>query len=78
MDIVERAWQFQKRIEERTKRLGRGKYGRVFKMARKPSSEEYNRTIQITGMGLMLLGGLGFLIFFLMIEVPKFFSGSVP
>lgn len=76
MDIVDRAWRFQKRLEERTKRLGRGKYGRVLRMARKPTSEEYSKTIQITGIGLMLLGGLGFLIFFLMIELPKLFGGS--
>ncbi len=75
MDIVDRAWKFQKRLEERTKRLGRGKYGRVLRMARKPTSEEYSRTIQITGVGLLLLGGLGFLIFFIMIEVPKLLSG---
>ncbi|MCJ2519653.1 MAG: protein translocase SEC61 complex subunit gamma [Candidatus Thermoplasmatota archaeon] len=75
MDIVDRAWRFQKRLEERTKRLGRGKYGRVLRMARKPTSEEYSKTIQITGIGLMLLGGLGFLIFFLMIELPKLFGG---
>lgn len=78
MGIVERAWHFQKRIEERTRRLGKGKYGRVLKMAKKPTSEEYSRTIQITGVGLLLLGGLGFLIFLLMIEVPKWFSGLSP
>lgn len=78
MDIVERAWEFQKRVEERTKRLGRGKYGRVLKMARKPSPEEYSRTIQVTGIGLLLLGGLGFLIFYLIIEFPKLFGSLFP
>ncbi len=78
MGIVERAWHFQKRIEERTKRLGKGKYGRVLKMAKKPTTEEYSKTIQITGVGLLLLGALGFLIFLLMIEVPKWFSGLFP
>lgn len=78
MDIVDRAWEYQRRLEERTKRLGRGKYGRVIKMARKPSSEEYSRTIQITGLGLLLLGGLGFLIFLVMTEGPAFFSGLFP
>jgi protein transport protein SEC61 subunit gamma-like protein len=78
MDIVERAWEFQKRIEERTKRLGRGKYGRVLKMARKPSPEEYSKTVQITGVGLLLLGALGFIIFLLMIEVPKLLGDLFP
>ncbi|MFQ5985946.1 MAG: protein translocase SEC61 complex subunit gamma [Thermoplasmata archaeon] len=78
MDIVDRAWEFQKRIEERAKRLGRGKYGRVLRMARKPTSEEFNKTLQITGIGLLLLGGLGFGIFLLATELPKLLQGLFP
>ena len=78
MDIVDRAWEFQKRIEERAKRLGRGKYGRVLRMARKPSSEEFNKTLQITGIGLLLLGGLGFGIFLMATELPKLLQGLFP
>ncbi|MFQ5552408.1 MAG: protein translocase SEC61 complex subunit gamma [Thermoplasmata archaeon] len=78
MDIVDRAWEFQKRIEERAKRLGRGKYGRVLRMARKPTSEEFNKTLQITGIGLLLLGGLGFGIFLLATELPKLLQGLSP
>lgn len=78
MDIVDRAWKFQKRLEERTKRLGRGKYGRVLRMARKPSAEEYSKSVQITGIGLLLLGGLGFLIFLLMTVVPGLLGGLFP
>lgn len=78
MDIVDRAWEFQKRIEERAKRLGRGKYGRVLRMARKPSSEEFNKTLQITGIGLLLLGGVGFAIFLMATELPKLLQGLFP
>ena len=78
MDIVDRAWEFQKRVEERAKRLGRGKYGRVLRMARKPSSEEFNKTLQITGIGLLLLGGLGFGIFLMATELPKLLQGLFP
>ncbi|MFQ6012662.1 MAG: protein translocase SEC61 complex subunit gamma [Thermoplasmata archaeon] len=78
MDIVDRAWEFQKRIEERAKRLGRGKYGRVLRMARKPTSEEFNRTLQITGIGLLLLGGLGFVIFLMATELPQLLQGLFP
>lgn len=78
MDIVGRAWEFQRRVEERAKRLGRGKYGRVMKMARKPTGDEYTKTVQITGLGALLLGGLGFLIFLLMTEVPKYLEGILP
>ncbi|UCE74114.1 MAG: protein translocase SEC61 complex subunit gamma [Methanomassiliicoccales archaeon] len=75
LNIVERSWDLQEKIEERTKYIGRGKYGRVLKMARKPTSEEYTKTLQITGLGIILLGGVGFLIFWLWTTAPGFFSG---
>lgn len=73
MDIVDKSWEVQKDIEDRAKRLGKGKYGRVLKMARKPSNDEYVRIIQITGLGLILIGGLGFLIYWLMTYLPEYF-----
>jgi len=63
MDIVDKSWEVQKDIEERVGKIGKGKYGRVIKMARKPTNDEYIKTITITGIGLMLIGGLGFLIY---------------
>jgi protein transport protein SEC61 subunit gamma-like protein len=63
MDIVDKSWEVQKDIEERVGKIGKGKYGRVIKMARKPTNDEYIKTITITGLGLMLIGGLGFLIY---------------
>ncbi len=78
MDIVDRAWEFQKRVEERAKRLGRGKYGRLLRMARKPTADEFNKTLQITGIGLLLLGGLGFVIFLMATELPKLLQGLFP
>ncbi len=70
MDILERSWEFQHRLEERAKRLGKGRYGRILKMARKPTSDEYTKVVQITGLGLIIVGGIGFLIFYLMEELP--------
>ena len=61
--IVEKAWELQHNIESRQKRIGKGKYGRVLKMARKPTNDEYSKTSKITGLGIILIGGLGFLIF---------------
>ncbi len=63
MDIMEKTFYLQKRLEGRTKNLGKGKYGRVLRMARKPGKEEYVKTLQITGAGLALIGALGFVIF---------------
>ncbi len=61
--IMQKAWDLQHNLEVRQKRVGKGKYGRVLKMARKPTNEEYSKTSKITGAGILLIGGLGFLIF---------------
>jgi protein transport protein SEC61 subunit gamma and related proteins len=53
----------QSKVEERLQRIGRGKYGRVLKMARKPTNEEYEKTAKITGLGIMAIGALGFVIY---------------
>jgi protein transport protein SEC61 subunit gamma-like protein len=74
LKIMERFRNSQDKIEDKTKYIGRGKYGRVLKMARKPNSEEYTKTLQITGLGIVLLGGLGFLIFWIWTTAPGFFS----
>ena len=63
--IVDRAWELQHNIEARQKRIGRGKYGRVLKMARKPTDEEYTKTSKITGAGILIVGGMGFLVWLL-------------
>jgi len=73
MDIIKKSWEAQKKIEDKAKHLGKGRYGRVLKMARKPDDEEYVRVLQITGVGLLLIGGLGFLIYWLITILPDFF-----
>lgn len=65
-DIVDKSWDVQRRVEERLKRLGKGKYGRILKMARKPTPDEFSKVILITGIGLVLIGGLGFAIYLVM------------
>lgn len=70
MDIVDKSWEIQKRIEERVKMLGKGKYGRVLKMARKPTAEEYSKTVMIVALGLTLIGGMGFAIYLLVTRLP--------
>ena len=58
-----RARALQKRIEEREQHIGKGRFGRVLKMARKPTNEEYEKTAKITGLGIVLIGALGFVIY---------------
>lgn len=61
--LIQKAWDLQNNIEAKRNRIGKGKYGRVLKMARKPTNEEFVKSSQITGVGILLIGGLGFLIF---------------
>ena len=63
--IVDRAWDLQHNVEARQKRIGKGKYGRVLKMARKPTDEEFAKTSKITGAGILIIGGLGFVVWLL-------------
>jgi protein transport protein SEC61 subunit gamma-like protein len=61
--FIDKAWQLQRKIEDRESRIGKGRYGRVLKMARKPTDEEYGRTVKITGLGILVIGAVGFLIY---------------
>lgn len=67
--IINRAWELQHRIETRQERIGKGKYGRVLKMARKPTNEEYEKTAKITGLGIIVVGALGFAIYMIVDQV---------
>lgn len=67
--FMEKAWDLQHRMEARQQRIGKGKYGRVLKMARKPTDEEFSKTSKITGLGILAIGALGFLVFLLVEEV---------
>ena len=67
--IVDKAWDLQHDLESRQKRIGKGKYGRVLKMARNPTNEEFAKTSKITGLGIVVIGGMGFLIYLLATQV---------
>jgi protein transport protein SEC61 subunit gamma-like protein len=71
-DIIEKAWDLQHNLEARQKRIGKGKYGRVLKMARNPTNEEYAKTSKITGLGIILVGGIGFLIYLLATQLAPY------
>jgi protein transport protein SEC61 subunit gamma-like protein len=61
--IIERARDLQNNLEAKRNRIGKGKYGRVLKMTRKPTNDEYSKTSKITGLGMIIIGGIGFLVF---------------
>ncbi|MDG6219356.1 MAG: protein translocase SEC61 complex subunit gamma [Candidatus Thermoplasmatota archaeon] len=67
--FIDKAWDLQRDLEARQKRIGKGKYGRVLKMARKPTDEEFAKTSKITGLGILIIGVIGFVIFLLSTQV---------
>jgi protein transport protein SEC61 subunit gamma-like protein len=71
LDVVKGSWSIQQKVEDRLKRVGKGKYGRVLKMARKPDKEEFLKVVQVTGIGMILIGALGFLIYLIWNYVPS-------
>ena len=74
VEMIEKGWEVQRRIEERLKRMGKGKYGRILKMARKPTPDEFSKVVIITGLGLVAVGALGFAIYFVMRYGGSFFA----
>ena len=71
---MERARDLQNNLEIKQKRIGKGRYGRVLKMARKPTPDEFVKTSKITGVGILLVGGLGFLIFLIATQVAPWIA----
>ena len=64
---------FQDKVESKFRNMGKGKYGRILKMARTPTPEEYRKTVTITGIGIIVLGAVGFGIMWLMTYLPTYF-----
>jgi protein transport protein SEC61 subunit gamma-like protein len=85
MDLLKKTWTWtwdrsqkgQRWLEFKIKTTGKGRYGRVLKMARKPTSEEYSKTLIITGIGILLIGGMGFGILLLWDYFPDFVSWAL-
>ncbi len=67
------AYDLQDEFESKAKGFGKGKYGRILKMAHTPSREEYTKTLYITGIGIVLIGALGFAIWWIMSVLPDTF-----
>jgi len=74
MDITEETLKVQNKIENKAQAIFKGKFARVLKMSRKPDMEEYNKTILITFAGMILMGGIGFMIYLCFTYIPPFIS----
>lgn len=62
----ERVQAVQDKIEGGFRRLGRHPWARILRMARKPSKQEFVQTTIICGIGMFILGFIGFVILVLM------------
>ena len=71
MDIVKKTIEKQDWLEDKARGIGKGKYARVIKMAVKPTEEEYSKSLLITGIGIAIVGLMGFIIFLLFKYVPQ-------
>ncbi|MDR2845836.1 MAG: protein translocase SEC61 complex subunit gamma [Candidatus Methanoplasma sp.] len=73
MTTEERAEGIQDDLEATFKNMGKGKYGRILKMARTPNREEYKKTCYIAALGMLVLGAAGFAIMWVMTYLPNYF-----
>ena len=63
MAFLDRARRVQDEFDGRLRNVGHGKYGRILRMARRPTSEEYVKVLQVTWLGAILIGLTGFAIY---------------
>ena len=62
----ERVQDRQDLIESQFRRISRGSWARIIRMARKPTPQEFKQTSIICGIGLFVLGAIGFAMLVLM------------
>ena len=68
----------QDQFETWVRSFGKGSWARIIRMARKPTKMEFRQTIWVCGIGMFILGFIGFIILVAMDTVlPKFFAWIV-
>ncbi len=66
MNVDDKFLEVEHTITDKVSRIGKGKYARILKMARKPTREEFGKSSIITGIGIIIIGAVGFIIYLLM------------
>ena len=74
MSFINKIWHAQQWLENRFKRIGRGRYGRVLRLARKPTSDEFVKSSWVVGIGIAIVGAIGFVIYFIWLKAPPIVS----
>ena len=70
MSFIEKVWQTQHKLEDRFKRIGRGQYGRVLRLAPKPTSDEFIKSSWVVGIGIAIIGFIGFVVYYIWLKAP--------
>ena len=53
-------------IEAQFRKISRGSWARIIRMARKPTPQEFSQTSIVCGIGLFVLGAIGFILLVVM------------
>jgi protein transport protein SEC61 subunit gamma and related proteins len=69
MAFLDRARHVQEEFDGRLRNVGHGKYGRILRMARRPTSEEYVKVLEVTALGAVLIGFVGFALYIFFTQV---------
>ncbi|MEM3335186.1 MAG: protein translocase SEC61 complex subunit gamma [Thermoplasmata archaeon] len=71
MAFIDKFENVQEKFEDWFSRIGKGRYSRVLKMARKPTRDEYLKVVGITALGIVIIGTIGFIIYYMMVILAK-------
>ena len=79
MAFLDRARHVQDQFDNRLRAIGHGKYGRILRMARRPTSEEYVKVLEVTWLGAVVIGLTGFAIYIFFTQAgPWLWSNLFP
>lgn len=77
MAFLDRARQIQEEVDGRLHSVGHGKFGRILRMARRPTSEEYVKVLEVTWLGAVLIGLVGFAFYIFFTQVGPWLWANV-
>lgn len=77
MAFLDRARQIQEEVDGRLHSVGHGKFGRILRMARRPTSEEYVKVLEVTWLGAVLIGLVGFAFYIFFTEAGPWLWANV-
>jgi protein transport protein SEC61 subunit gamma and related proteins len=77
MAFLDRAKRVQDQFDGRLRQVGHGRYGRILRMARKPEVDEYVRVLEITALGAVIIGSVGFMLYIFFSQVGPWIWGQL-